>query len=136
MEIIEWTDGSQLDMPAIDDEHRQLAELINRLYRAIHVRQPLGTLRPFLAELEAYANAHFEGEEQLMRRHQRPAHEIEMHAAEHDEFRACLRSLAQDIEVGEISLRLDLWQFVTSWWNNHVLGTDRRMARAFQGDVL
>lgn len=135
MELIEWSEASQLDIAAIDDEHRQLAELINRLYGAMHVRQPVDMLRPYLAELEAYADAHFESEERWMHEHRHPAPEIKMHAAEHGAFRACLRSLAHELEAGNVAFRLDLWQFVATWWNRHILGSDVRMARRFHTDT-
>ena len=135
MKLIEWTDASQLEIGSFDDEHRQLVELINRLHDALHVRQPLKMLRPFLAELEAYANAHFEGEEQLMREHKFPADKIERHTFEHNEFRTCLRSLARQFDAGETMIRLDLWHFVASWWNRHVLGSDREMAQMFNADT-
>lgn len=136
MNLIEWTEASRLDMESIDDEHHQLAELINRLYGAMRIRQPLGTLRPFLHELEAYAEAHFEGEEQMMRAHGCAVYEIEMHSAEHNAFRGCLQSLARQLDAGEATLRLDLWQFVASWWNRHVLGSDLRMVKALHAGTL
>lgn len=135
MELIEWSEASQLDLAAIDAEHRQLAELINRLYVAMRVRQPLGTLRPYLAELEAYADAHFDGEERLMHEHRHPGPEIKVHAAEHAAFRDCLRSLAHELDAGNATFRLDLWQFVAAWWNRHILGSDVRMAHAFHADA-
>lgn len=129
MVLIEWTDATPVGVAVIDEQHRRLADLINRLHDAMQLRGRGKTIEPFLDELDAYAHYHFETEEQLMREHHCPALTFESHLTEHAEFNACLGSLKRDFEAGEFTLRLDLWQFVAKWWDRHVLGTDKELAR-------
>lgn len=135
MEFIKWTDGTSVGVPVIDAEHRQLADLINRVYGAIKDRRPLDMLRPSLDELEAYAEQHFATEERLMRTHGVPVLAYDFHMEEHDNFRSHLASLRRDLEVDPSTLRVDLWELVGKWWDKHVLGTDKQLARAIKSNA-
>lgn len=130
MEFIKWSDEARLGVATIDEEHQQLAELINHLYCAIQDRLPLSALGALLVDLDVYARKHFVNEEQLMHELGIPVDAMESHIREHRAFTAHIEDLRRDLEGHSERLRLQLWQLGEKWWSRHVLGTDRMLACA------
>lgn len=66
MTVISWKKVYATGIIALDDEHRQLIDQINRLYEAIRDKQEETALNDSLKMLEYYTLTHFQHEENLM----------------------------------------------------------------------
>ena len=113
MALIEWKPEFSLGMPEVDTEHRDLIDLINRLYESIQSGQDPATIVEFLAELRACASKHFAHEEEVMQRRGYSAYDE--HHAEHARLLEELDTMINDCQNGglkdddTISDRLHDW---------------------------
>ena len=67
MPIIEWRDDYQVGAPEIDQEHRELIELINEFHRTVASGAEADWVLEHLGEIHARISGHFALEERLMR---------------------------------------------------------------------
>ena len=130
-----WKRPTRGGPPPIDHQHRELQAVIEHL--AAHP-EATARSRPILEALDRlmrYGSNHLHAEEALLRVHGYP--ELDSHAEDHRRFRhmMALLSVAATSGVGEFPAALVdevpavLRDFVTRWWNAHVLVADRRCAR-------
>lgn len=63
---IVWRDALSVDRGAIDDDHRQLIELINSVERTVTEDRSLRELQGNLDQLDRYTRQHFSREEEIM----------------------------------------------------------------------
>lgn len=68
MALIEWREEFRIGIDAVDHEHQQLIELINRAHKSIEVDAPRDVVELFLGEIFSKIAAHFALEESVMRR--------------------------------------------------------------------
>jgi len=67
MALIKWMPDFEIGIPAIDHEHRELIELINRLHARLSANATKEEVDEFLGEVHADISAHFALEEKAMR---------------------------------------------------------------------
>ncbi|MEF8698834.1 MAG: hemerythrin family protein [Candidatus Accumulibacter sp. UW20] len=123
---LEWTPALATGHAGIDDDHRAMVGLLNRL-QAAGRRSAEGEIRAALAGLEAFTRDHFARQEQLMReiddelaaRHQRE------HVSLFDEICAQV----DDMNEGLLSAAA-IADFIRRWWLDHVETEDRRLSAA------
>lgn len=129
-DIFPWNDNFQTGLSAIDDQHRKLVELLNKLasHLAYGVDKP--QLNKVFGELTDYAQYHFKTEESIWNKYL-PADELSVeHAKAHQDFvtevldlRGKQDSLASEQVIEEIVI------FLTHWLAFHILETDKHMAK-------
>jgi hemerythrin-like metal-binding protein len=130
---IEWTEALGVDGGAIDDDHRQLIALINRIYRASHLdTESTGRhdLEPedigdILCELAEYTTSHFGREEHLMSVISYP--DRATHTEQHNAFIGKLSRLVALYEHGTV-IAGELIEFVEAWLLQHIRISDRAFA--------
>jgi hemerythrin len=118
--FVEWQPRFEIGIPSIDGEHRRFFELINELHAAIVAGSGQVRRREALAELAAYAEAHFAGEERWFATYAYPG--AAAHRGEHDAFRSRLEGVA--VEGGASSVQV--LSLMSDWLLQHILGSDRR----------
>lgn len=126
---LEWTDSWSVGVPRLDEEHRQLIDLINEL-RSLHEdgiegRERQVRIHSVMSELSWYAESHFRFEEGLMANAEYP--DLVAHRASHLLFRVQLSKLATEVKDGSADL-LDLYGFLAGWIRFHVLESDLQYA--------
>lgn len=130
METFVWDGHFITDIEKVDQQHRGLVQLFNRLSASLDGCDPNGHLsaREVYNKLQTYARRHFSDEEALMvqvglderfRQHHREAHQV---------FIAQLDVLWRARKLLENPADIFL-TFLTSWLALHVLGMDQSMAR-------
>ena len=67
MSLIEWRDEFSVGVPAIDHEHQEMIQLINRLGEMSDGGENYDKVIDALAEIYAQISAHFALEEKIMR---------------------------------------------------------------------
>ncbi len=118
-------------VPEIDGEHDLQLELVRTLEISIEARDRSRAL-DLLQKLADVTNAHFLGEQLLMRQHAYPNYQA--HQQEHDRLIGELDALKSSLEAGwESTGRLDPGA-VELWLLRHIQSSDRALA-AFLADL-
>ena len=100
MPLIHWREGYAVNVFKLDQEHKKLVELINRLFEARRNGEDDQVLREIMTELSDYTQIHFTHEEQEMERLNYS--DLEFHKEQHRKLRQQVIDLKtmidQDIE--------------------------------------
>ena len=131
MELITWSERYAVHIAEIDQQHRKLISLLNQLDDAMTEGKGTSVLGAVLAELVEYTLYHFSTEERLFERHSYPG--AADHKKEHGDFTARVRKLKQDFDGGNWMLTIDVLKVLTTWLNNHILGTDKKYEPFLKG---
>ena len=121
--LIEWKDAMSVGIPSIDNQHKQLVDLINRLNAAMEDGETDKELGRIFSDLVAYTDQHFRHEEDLFERHAYPMQDA--HRREHDALREKAISLKQRVDDGEFVLGVEVMNFLRDWLKSHIMGSDR-----------
>jgi hemerythrin len=135
-EFISWRDDWRLGIQLLDEQHRLLADCLNRLARQCscteagdpgdreEVRRRLGKL---LDELYSTAKQHFKKEEALMLEQDYPGYAS--HLREHVMLLAELKStFISQFEQGCCQMDPAVFKALRSWFIVHVIRSDREFA--------
>ena len=123
MMTIEWREEYTVGVKELDDQHRSLLSMINRLLAEQGETYNAAKFPKALSSLIHYAYIHFATEERYLLQVHFP--DLEEHIMEHIEFIMKTVGLALRIENSRDELRKELLQYLKGWYSNHVLGTDR-----------
>ena len=122
--MIEWTEEFSVQIPRIDEHHRRLFSLLNRLVGQFGPEQNERLVIGILTELAEYSSYHFHAEEELFRAKGYP--EAPTHIHEHEVFSEKLRALDELVKMNDAAAGKELSEFLSSWFVGHVLTTDRK----------
>jgi len=101
MAIVVWNDAFATGVVLIDQQHRQLFDICNRLHdKTLNPHADRVDLQSSLDRLEQYARFHFSEEERLMVEAGYP--DLEPHRESHRRFRERLAGLRRQAEEGEL----------------------------------
>jgi hemerythrin len=124
--FVEWTDNLSVGIQEIDEQHKVLINLINRLFNETIVNQASSKVtEQVLQELVEYTLVHFAVEESLFRIFDYPG--IETHMAIHAGLKAQVIELQKKVREGQ-EVNTDLLMFLKKWLTNHILQEDQRYA--------
>jgi len=125
--LIIWTAAHVLGIQLMDQEHRQLAEVVNNFAASLRCGDDRAAISNRLAAVFSRTQHHFENEERLMATHGfagAAAHQ-EMHAHLLDD----LRSFSVACDTRSLSLTT---RFLQEWLLRHIDGADRELAVALK----
>lgn len=128
MALLEWNDKMSVGVPALDEDHRKLLDLLNELHGVVRNQAPPDTVERVLRDLIAYADYHFEAEERLMRMARYP--DFDAHKESHDSLRAQVSDLQAKFKTDNAALRLKTFDFLSTWLMRHILGEDMKYKEA------
>ncbi|HVN47968.1 MAG TPA: bacteriohemerythrin [Bacteroidota bacterium] len=118
----EWKPEYLLGNEQIDAHHKRIIGLISKLYHAVKIGQDLAVLEEILESLEKYASTHFAAEEKLFLPTGYP--DSAKHIALHREFCTKLEQLNILVHNNDTLAGLELMEFLTHWFVNHILQID------------
>jgi len=122
MTQITWKNSYSVNIPSIDEQHKELITVLNELYEASKNGMAQTILAAILEKLTKYSITHFQYEENLMEKH--GFDKIEEHKDEHRKFIEQLQSFTGQAAKGNLILSLKTIDFLKDWLINHTLGTD------------
>jgi methyl-accepting chemotaxis protein len=125
--LVTWGKDLEFDIPAIDDEHKRLMELANRVYGMVKTVDDPKVLTAAFTELRSYASRHFADEEKFMARINYP--DAVEHGHQHRIFIERLDALAEDYRTGAQIRGIDVIGLLGNWWQNHIKGSDGKVAQ-------
>ncbi|MCX7066579.1 MAG: bacteriohemerythrin [Methylococcales bacterium] len=126
--FVEWSDELSVGIEEIDEQHKVLVNLVNRLFdeTVVHQAGTSAVMEEILHELIEYTVIHFAVEESLFRIFHYPA--TETHTRHHDELKAQVLDIQKKVKQGEASLNTELLMFLKRWLTNHILQEDKLYA--------
>lgn len=123
--LIEWSDSYSLGLNEIDEQHKSLLDLINKIWQSIVDKSEKEVVFGLVDELERYTLAHFAAEETFMRVTNYP--DFPAHKREHQAFVSrVVDEKRRAIQAGGLSL--DLMHFLRDWLADHILVSDKAYA--------
>jgi len=132
MPYFEWTDSLLVGIKTIDDQHKQLVDMVNTLHHAVEEPGQSCPAPELVARLKAYAAEHFHIEEGYMQAFAYP--EFEAHMQEHQSFSDAVQTFEDNCARGSANAS-EVLDFLKQWLTEHILGVDMRMGR-FLEDYL
>ncbi len=110
--------------PEVDQQHRQLISIINRLQKAAREAWPKGKVEPLLDELQEYTVRHFQHEEGEMARTHCPsaAKNLQAHQALVQKFLLWREDYRTHPTVDKVQA---LYRLLSTWILNHICRVDR-----------
>ncbi len=125
MDFIQWSKSVVLNVPILDEQHKNMVDLTNQLHGLLETKnktQINKTLKSILDEMEI----HFETEDKLMKESKLPL--FFSHKLEHERFYNKLNNIYFRVESGEKQLTLDNLKMIKIWFFNHIEFKDRSLA--------
>ena len=124
MSLLAWDDNCSVNNEELDNHHKILFDLLNKLYQTCLVEDENITLGSVYKELLFYSNYHFSAEEQYMR--SKGYIDTEKHAIMHNIFKSRIRSIERDVTNNNISATKELIVYLGNWLLNHVQIEDKK----------
>ena len=127
-ELLEWKDYFSLGIAEVDFEHREMIDLINRLYASMRAGAGADEVQEFLAEVHARIAAHFALEERLMR--QMGYAELGPHKDDHERLLDDILNIIDDCATDGRFDPDDLARRLDHWFTDHFKTFDARLHEA------
>lgn len=130
-EIFPWNSNFEIGIEMIDQQHRKLVDILNRLARHFSCADDI-QFRHLLQDLLDYTHYHFDAEERIWQRYFRDQPLYENHHQAHELFFEQVQEYWHRGDASERDLQ-GLFDFLTRWLAFHILESDRRMALMVHG---
>lgn len=132
-EIFPWNEDFNTGIGVIDEQHRKLVDILNRLAAHLANLASAVILNDIFDELADYADYHFKTEEHIWAKHFKDDVWYSDHEQTHDSFIADIITLKENKEKKSLDdVIFDIISFLSQWLAYHILDTDKRMAKAVQ----
>lgn len=133
MQLFVWDHHFSTGLPELDEQHKALIEVFNRLHdtlfdAGVSTDERDAALRRAFDRLMNYARAQFTAEEQLMREAGIDERHQQKHRRQHEQFIINLREMWNG-RATQPDLHGRLMGFLVSWIGLHILGVDPSMVR-------
>jgi hemerythrin len=130
MQEIIWTDEFSVGIARIDEQHRRLVDMINKLISDPTATSRSETVSDVLGEMTDYVKMHFAYEEKLMGEHGYPqlGEQVKEHRAfQEDTAKFCMAAAVHLDRVPEM-----LMEHLSQWLVHHILEVDMAYRPFFQ----
>lgn len=131
---IEWSNDFCLGIPVIDDQHKRLFAIINRLDSEYRGKKCIETIEKIFLELINYCNYHFTLEEKAMAKCNYDR--LELHKAAHDLFVKKIHEFYVKHKKNECSALPDTINFLNDWLIDHIMVEDRHYLTAISNQFI
>lgn len=119
-----WTDDLSVGVPRMDDQHKVLLRLINRVADLGESGATGGAIRVILDQLVEYTRFHFAEEEKLMAAFGYPG--VAGHHVIHEKFVAEVLEMVCRLGEGDAFDARSLLTLLKDWLVKHIQGTDKQ----------
>jgi len=121
--MIKWNDGLSVGIEELDNDHKKLLDIINKLSEAIDKNVEVSILEEIFISLEKYALVHFNREEAYIQKCAKV--NLREHKKQHDSFTAKIPELKQKLlNSKEYINAQEITVFLTDWLVNHIIEED------------
>ncbi len=131
LEIFPWNENLATGIPQIDEQHKKLVQLLNRLGKGLVYKVDTFELNGVFRELADYAAYHFQTEEEVWHHFLAGDAWEEEHKKSHESFVSDVLRLKTEESSRPLQEVLEeVLSFLTHWLAFHILESDMRMAKA------
>ena len=124
MELFKWHKTHSVNNEELDNHHKTLFNILNKLYENCMGTDIPHSLDPIVEELVSYSKYHFYAEEQHMR--DIGYKDIEKQIAEHRSFSQRALQLQKVVNKDDIEHTKELIVFLGNWILKHVMEEDKK----------
>lgn len=128
MNFIQWSDELMVNVPIIDQQHKNMAEIINALHMTLGSGKDMKA-KLLMKDLVEDVKIHFETEEDLMKNNKYL--NFFSHKLEHDRFVKKVEELNEQVQSGKVQVNLEMMKSFKNWFYNHIDINDKKL-----GDYL
>jgi methyl-accepting chemotaxis protein len=129
-ELITWGPGYKIGLNLIDDQHKVLVDIINRVYDAFGSHNNLKVLKKCVKELVDYTVYHFGVEEKIFA--QIGYKDSAAHNLQHQKFIERIKKFEEEVQKGRIVMSFDMVDYLKNWLVAHILKTDVKYVDEFK----
>lgn len=126
LHLIVWKEDYVVGHEELDQHHRTMFTIINDLYARMIGGASDHELRVLFKKALAYAQMHFNREEDILRGLNYPSLDAQQKA--HRTYLERVKALAGPTPGSDRSVAFDMLEFLKEWWLDHILGMDRGYA--------
>ncbi len=128
--FFKWSPDYSVHIKTIDDQHKELVDILNRLFVAVSKREGDKVIAEILDALTSYTKTHFALEERLMR--QAKYKDLDAHMEEHRKLLEKLDQLCKKHLIEEKPIYFEMLSFLKTWLKEHIQGVDTKYSTALQ----
>lgn len=129
-----WKDEYSVNVKEIDDQHKQLFDVINNLIQVINTTPKEETIKEIIGEIAKYKAAHFATEEKYF--HQFNFAGTTEHEAAHKMFNQKVGEIQSSHTGDIIALAFALIDFLEDWLLEHLVNMDQKYKQCFKDNGL
>lgn len=118
-----WQDKYSVSVSAIDEQHKQVLDILNSMYEAASRPDNEETMRLGLKKLYIFTVTHFQYEETLLRI--LGYGDLDAHRKLHARMKENTEKYIDRYKSGMMDI-VDLIRFLKDWWLGHIAGEDRK----------
>lgn len=134
MQIINWSNEFSVGVKEMDDQHKKLIGMINRLIKEQKTLTDPRTIADLLTEMTDYAQIHFRAEEYLMAEY---GYDLKaLQEQQHQSFIDKTTSFYSAADLGPNILSTALLDYLSIWLVEHILKQDMRYKEFFKSKGL
>jgi len=139
MSQLEWNDSYSAGLGELDDDHRRLFDVINKMDAAVQDGRGQEIMGEVLRDIAHHTNDHFPHEEKLMAQHNYPL--IREHQEMHRIASEKIQEMQAEFDRGDPDLTPNkLSHFLSFWFGTHFLTEDatfkRHLFEIGEGDAV
>lgn len=123
MARIEWKKEFETGVALVDEQHRNLVEIINRFEDALQKGKGSRQANEILNELMGYTQEHFATEERLMAEAGYP--QLKLHQSQHRQLLQKVERFQFDFNGAGRRITAELHEFLGYWLLTHIQRDDR-----------
>ena len=121
---IQWSDEMKTGIARIDEQHKTLIGIINRLQKAMDEKVDSTGISLIFGQLASYTKFHFKAEELVIERVDKKS--FEAHHLSHMAFVNDLRGYEKKFRSGDHSVVKKLLNYLNVWLVDHILDEDKK----------
>jgi len=130
LEIFPWNENFETAIPSIDEQHKTLLGLLNKLVCHLAYQADAPALNTVFEQLKEYTVIHFAYEEGIWQQHFGNDAWVDWHKHSHSDFIGeVIKLKAEENNKPLDSVIEDIVKFLTHWLAFHILESDKRMAK-------
>lgn len=130
MELIQWSEKLSVGIPEIDDQHKKLVSLLNRLHEANADNRGTDVIWDTLVELVDYVRVHFAAEEKVMRDGNFP--KLKDHMLLHYDLMKQVLEMNSTFWNSDRKFNEEVLNFLKRWLLDHIMAEDMQFAFYFK----
>ncbi len=134
MKTIDWSNEFSVGVKEMDEQHKKLIGMINRLIKEQKILTDPQTIADLLTEMTDYAQVHFRAEEYLMAEYDYP--QKDKQEQQHQAFINKTIAFYSAAELGPNILSTALLDFLRIWLVEHILEQDMKYKDFFKSKGL